>query len=294
MKSSHAPPSPAGASGVASRVDASVSLGAGDDEHAARERAASSAAAARVRLWGIGTSPSGGGVARGDVTAEPMERRRRAPSNDSRQRGDLGAARRCSRERMIDARRGCTVRSMRQWFGDRPWHQLVPLPGLVLQALVLLGSRRVWTDVIPMTSRSGVTSHVIAARMYLLAMALSAGGVLGRTIADAGFVGGRGMRPPDRGGGRLRRRSDPRGRRDHAGRVRRAARLAIRPLVVATVASIESARIQSRVVNDLTGPPPPQRVSWIELIGGWLVVALCLGLGASISCARCGRVRSRS
>ncbi len=35
-------------------------------------------------------------------------------------------------------------------------------------------------------------------------------------------------------------------------------------------------------MNDLTAPPPPQRVSWIELIGGWLVVALCLGLGASI------------
>ncbi len=86
---------------------------------------------------------------------------------------------------------------MRQWFGDRPWHQLVPLPGLVLQALVLLGSRRVWTDVIPMTSRSGVTSHVIAARMYLLAMALSAAAYWASySLADAGFVGGRGMRPP--------------------------------------------------------------------------------------------------
>ncbi|MFO0652258.1 MAG: hypothetical protein U0326_38925 [Polyangiales bacterium] len=35
-------------------------------------------------------------------------------------------------------------------------------------------------------------------------------------------------------------------------------------------------------MNDLSGTPPPQPVSRIELIGGWFVVALCLGVGASL------------
>ncbi len=47
------------------------------------------------------------------------------------------------------------------------WTRLLPLPVVVIDLLALLFSRRLWHDTVEMTSRTGQTSHVVAAHLLL-------------------------------------------------------------------------------------------------------------------------------
>ncbi|MDB4932946.1 MAG: hypothetical protein JWM10_5430 [Myxococcaceae bacterium] len=74
----------------------------------------------------------------------------------------------------------------------------LPVPAVVAHALVLLGSRRVWTTLVETSSRSGRSGSSIAAHGYLMLLAVALGGyaIIGATGDGAWGAGGRGMSPP--------------------------------------------------------------------------------------------------
>ncbi len=86
---------------------------------------------------------------------------------------------------------------MWEWLRGRPWHRLLPLPALLVQALVMLGSHRVWTETVMVTSRTGSTRPVIVAHTYLMGAAVTGGGYwVTYLLGDTPLLGGRGVRPP--------------------------------------------------------------------------------------------------
>jgi hypothetical protein len=74
----------------------------------------------------------------------------------------------------------------------------LPAPAALAHALVLLGSRRVWTTLVETSSRSGRSGSSIAAHGYLLLLAIALGGyaIVGASGDGAWGTGGRGMSPP--------------------------------------------------------------------------------------------------
>lgn len=75
-----------------------------------------------------------------------------------------------------------------------PWTW--PLPAVAVQALVLLGSTRIWTDTVTVRTRAAESSTLSVAERYLVLLGLSAGAYWAMCLlGDVLFVGARvGMR----------------------------------------------------------------------------------------------------
>ena len=72
----------------------------------------------------------------------------------------------------------------------------LPVPGVLVHALVLLFSRRVWTTLVETSSRTGRSGTVIDAHRHLILLGVAVVGYAAISLTDEGTWGsGRGMSP---------------------------------------------------------------------------------------------------
>lgn len=72
----------------------------------------------------------------------------------------------------------------------------LPLPAVLVHALVLLLSHRVWTTLIETSSRSGRSGTVVDAHRFLAFLAVTLGGYVAVGVAgDGAWTGGRRLQP---------------------------------------------------------------------------------------------------
>lgn len=78
------------------------------------------------------------------------------------------------------------ARSLRELAREVPLSWWLPLPAVLVHALVLLFSRRVWTTLVETSSRSGRSGSIIDAHRYLVFLAVAVGAyvVIGLTGDD--------------------------------------------------------------------------------------------------------------